>query len=68
MIKIIIASKRLIRAAIPLGKPALSKIRDGEISNMANNPARQIGLKTLCPMYINMIKTVKHNNGGSSFT
>ena len=62
------ANNKLIKAAIPLGNPALSKSRDGEISNMANNPARQIGLKTLCPMYINMTRTVKHNNGGSSFT
>ena len=63
-----IAIIRLIKAAMPLGKPALSKSLEGEMSNMAKSPARQIGLKTLCPMYINIIKTVKHNKGGRSFT
>ena len=60
------ARSKLIKAAIPLGKPAFSKSREGEISNIAKRPARQIGLKTLCPIYIKIIKTVKHNNGGKS--
>jgi hypothetical protein len=34
---------------------------------MASNPAKAIGFKTPCPIYISIITSVKHNRGGASF-
>ena len=60
------ASNKLISAAMPLGKPALSKNLQGEINNIASKPAKQIGFNTPPPTYISTIISVKQSNGGRS--